>query len=328
MNAIRLVVLIAFAFAAPVETGFAQTAEKTYRLGVLSPLAPLADASDTGAGLLRGLAQRGYQPGRNLVLDRRGAQGSTERLPVLVTELVASKVDAIFTISYPAALAAKNGTTTVPVVMISAGDPVEAGLVQSLARPGGNITGISDVATELSAKRLELLKELIPGLRRVAMLWNANDLGMTLRYRAAARVAGSVGLAVQSLGVREPDDFESAFSAMTREKPDAILMVSDALTLLNRKRVYDYAAANRLPAIYETKSFARDGGLMSYGPDQAESAAIAAALMDRILKGAKPAELPVQQPTKFELVINVKTSKALGLTVPPALLARADEVIE
>ena len=328
MKTVRFIAIVAFAFAAFSHTCFAQTADKTYRLGVLSPLAPLADTSDAGAGLLRGLAQHGYQPGRNLVLERRGAQGSMERLPSLVSELLASKVDAMFTISYPAALAAKNGTTTVPVVMISAGDPVEAGLVQSLSRPGGNLTGISDVATELSAKRLELLKELLPGLRRVAMLWNANDLGMTLRYRAAARVAGSVGLAVQSLGVREPDDFESAFTAMTREPPDAILMVSDALTNLNRNRVYTYAAANRLPAIYETKNFARDGGLMSYGPDQSEAAAIAANMMDRILKGAKPAELPVQQPTMFEMAINLKTAKAIGVTVSPNLLARANEVIE
>jgi len=328
MKRIALIAVTALAFTALAQVGFAQAPAKSYRIGVLTPLTPLEDNSDIGAGLLRGLAQLGYAPGRNLVLDRRGAQGDMDRLPGLVAELVASKVDGIFTISFPAALAAKNGTSTVPIVMISGGDPVEAGLVQSIARPGGNLTGISDIATELSAKRLELLKELLPGLRRVAMLWNANDLGMTLRYRAAAGIAGSVGLAVQSLGVREPDDFESAFGAMTREPPDAILMVTDVLTTLNRKRVYEFAAAQRLPAIYEYKRLARDGGLMSYGPDQAEAAAIAASMMDRILKGAKPAELPVQQPTKFELVINLKTAKALGITVPPALLARADEVIE
>jgi len=328
MKRIPLIAVTALACTALAQVGFAQAPAKSYRIGVLTPLAPLEENSDISVGLLRGLAQLGYVPGRNLVLDRRGAQGDMERLPRLVTELVTAKVDAIFTVSYPAALAAKNGTSTVPIVVISGGDPAEAGLVQSIARPGGNLTGISDIATELSAKRLELLKELIPGLRRVAMLWNANDLGMTLRYRAAAGVAGAVGLAVQSLGVREPDDFEAAFGAMTREPPDAILMVTDVLTNLNRKRVYEFAAANRLPAIYEYKRLARDGGLMSYGPDQAEAAAIAASMMDRILKGAKPAELPVQQPTKFELVINLKTAKALGITVPPALLARADEVIE
>ena len=221
MKAIRLIALIAFASAAPLEAGFAQAPEKSYRIGVLTPLAPLEENSDIGAGLLRGLAQLGYVPGRNLVLERRGAQGDMERLPGLVTELLTSRSMR----SSPSAIPPRSPRRTAPAQFrlspISGGDPVEAGLVQSLSRPGGNLTGISDIATELSAKRLELLKELIPGLRRVAMLWNANDLGMTLRYRAAAGVAGSFGLAVQSLGVREPDDFEAAFGAMTREPPDA-----------------------------------------------------------------------------------------------------------
>jgi putative ABC transport system substrate-binding protein len=241
---------------------------------------------------------------------------------------VSSKVDVILAASYPAIRAAKEGTSTIPIVLLFGGDPVETGMVRSLAHPGGNVTGISDVASELSAKRLELLKEIIPALRRVAMLWNADDLGMTLRYRTATAVAESLGVVVQALGVREPDDFEAAFAAMTREPPDALLMVSDSLTELNRKRVYDFAAAHRLPAIYEFKFYARDGGLISYGPDRTEAAARAGSLVARVLNGAKPADLPVEQPTKFELVVNLKTARALGITIPRPILLRADEVID
>jgi putative ABC transport system substrate-binding protein len=187
---------------------------------------------------------------------------------------------------------------------------------------------MTEVATELSAKRLELLKETVPGLNRVAMLWNAADLGMTLRYQAAAAATQALAITVQPLGVREPEDFESAFAAMEREPPDAILMVSDALTTLNRMRVIEFAAAHRLPTIFEREDFVRDGGLMSYGPDQGEIFERAASLIDRIFKGAKPAELPLEQPTRFRFVINLKTAAALGLTIPPTLLARADEVIE
>jgi len=201
-------------------------------------------------------------------------------------------------------------------------------LVDSLARPGGNITGISDVAAELAPKRLELLKELAPALRRVAMLWNASDLGMTMRYRSTAAAAQILGVAVQTLGVREPEDFDDAFAAMTRDPPDAILMVSDALMSLNRKRVFQFATEHHLPAIYEVEWLARDGGLMSYGPDTAESFDRAAALVDRVLKGAKPSSLPFEQPTQFRLVVNLKTAKALGLTVPASIVSRADEVIE
>jgi putative ABC transport system substrate-binding protein len=289
---------------------------------------PLSDTSYFGTAIIRGFAKHGYTLDRNLAFERRGAQAHIDRFPRLVDELVASKVDVILTLSYPATVAAKRGTTTVPVVVIGAGDPVATGLVDGLARPGGNITGVSDVAIELSAKRLELLKETAPGLRRVAMLWNAADLGMTLRYQVSAATARALGVIVQPLGVREPEDFEEAFAAMTRELPDAILMVSDVLTILNRRRVYEFAAAHRLPAIYENDFFSRDGGLMSYGPDTDEICDRATGLVDRILRGAKPAELPFEQPTRFRFVINLKTAKALGLTVPASLLARADEVIE
>jgi putative ABC transport system substrate-binding protein len=240
---------------------------------------------------------------------------------------VASKVDVIVTIGYPAALAAKEGTTT-PVVAIGTGDPVATGLVNSLARPGGNLTGVSDVAAELSGKRMELLKEIAPGLRSVVMLWNADDLGMTMRYQASRVAAKAMGISVQALGVREPDDFEQAFAAMNRERPDAVLMVSDSLTMLNRKRVFEFVAAQRLPAIYEFDFMVREGGLMSYSIDLDESFGRAAVLVDRILKGAKLAELPFEQPTRFRFALNLKTANALGLTIPFAVLIRADEVIE
>jgi len=298
-----------------------------YRIGLLSSAAPVADNSPLGAALIRGLAQRGYALDRNLAFERRGAEAYTDRLPRLVEELVASKVDIIVTLGYPSAVAAKQGTS-VPVVVFGAGDPVGTGLVASLARPGGNLTGISDVSAEVTPKRMELLKQIAPRLRKVAMLWNADDLGMTLRYRASETGAQALGISVQALGVREPNDFDQAFAAMNRDVPDAILMVSDALTILNRKRVFEFAAAHRLPAIYEGDLYVRDGGLMSYGPDQSESFARVAALADRILKGAKPAELPFEQPTRFRFVLNLKTAKALGLEVPPTLLALADEVVE
>src|SRR5215203_4054251 len=273
------------------------------------------------------MAERGFRLGQNLSVERRGAQGRNSELPRLAQELVAAKVDVIITIGFPPAVAAK--ATGIPTVAASGvGDPVATGLVESLARPGGTVTGISDNATELSTKRLGLLKELLPNLRRVAMLWNQDDLGMTLRYRSSASAAESIGVAVQALGVREPNDFETAFSAMMTEKPDAILMVADALTVLNRKRVFEFAAAHRLPAIFESDFHVRDGGLMSYGADVGESFSRAAALTDRILNGAKPAELPFEQPTRFVFVINLRTAKAIALDLPSTLLARADEVIE
>ena len=242
-------------------------------------------------------------------------------------ELKTANVDVVVTVSYPAAVIAKSsGIPT--VIATGSGDPVAAGLVASLARPGGNVTGLSDVATTLSTKRLSLLKEMLPQLRRVAMLWNKGDRGMSLRYEASAVAARELGVIVQPLGVSEPDDFIEAFDTMDRERPDAILMVSDSLTLLNRRRVFEYAAERRLPAIYETDSLTREGGLMSYGPDRREIFERSAALVDRIFKGTKPADLPVEQPTHFLFVLNLKTAKAMGLNVPNTLLALADEVVE
>jgi len=307
----------------------AQT-DKVYRIGFLSPgdFAPGTNPTRLTEEISRHLVKSGFTTGANLELVKRGAEGHFDRLPALVAELVAAKVNVIVTYGYPVAEAAKEGTSTIPIVIFNAGDPVKTHLVASLNRPGGNVTGISDVAAELAPKRLELLKEAAPKLLRVAMLWNANNLGMTTRYEASAAAAKKLGVTVLSFGVREPDDFSDAFQAMVRDKPDGLLMVADALTFLNRKRVFDFAAEHRLPVIYETRDFAHDGGLMSYGPDEHEAAERGANLVLRVLKGEKPADLPLEQPTRFSLVINLKTAKALGLTVPPGLLVAADELIE
>jgi len=305
----------------------AQQAGQSYRIGVLLTAGRLSIGDERRLALIRRLAERGYVEGRNLVFEERLADGHNERLAGLVAELNAAKVNVIVTFGYPAAAAAKQYAAGVPIVVTGAGDPVATGLVDGLARPGGNVTGITD-PTELSTKRLALLKEAVPGLNLVAMLWNADDLGMTMRYKAAEGAARELGVKVQTLGVREPNDFDLAFNTMSRERPDAILMVSDALTNLNRKRVIDFASASRLPAIYENSSVVHEGGLMSYGPTQRALGERAAEFVARILHGAKPSELPLEEPTTFELVINLKTANSLGLVLPPTLLVRADEVIE
>lgn len=324
----RRSLLLAFAaLSATLGAARAQTSGRVYRVGLLGPGLPFTETNPFVVGFAKAFAKRGYTAGTNLVFEGRAAQGKVALLPQLVDELNASHVDLIISISYPAAVAAK-AHAAVPVVVTSSGDPVATGLAASLARPGGNITGISEIATELSAKRLQLLKEAVPNLRKIAMLWNADDLGMTLRYKAADAVAQSVGVTIEALGVREPDDFNNAFTAMDREPPDGLLMVTDVLTLLNRKRVFDYAAAHKIPAMFEADSLVREGGLMSYGPDAGEVFDSIAELADKILKGAKPADLPLQEPIRFVLALNLKTAATLGLTIPPAVVARADEVIE
>ncbi len=305
----------------------AQTPGRIYHLGTLTPSLPVTETSPSGKIVVKALAEHGYLLGQNLTFDARGAVGDIAKLPSLIGELKARDVDAVIVTGYPAALAAKSAG--VPTVGANGlGDPVETRLIDSLAHPGGNITGISDVATTLTTKRLSLLKEMSPKLQKVAMLWNKDDLGMTLRYEASAKVAQTIGITVQALGVREPDDFNEAFSVMNRDLPDAILMVADSLTTLNRRRVFEFAAAKKLPAIYEYDPLVRDGGLMSYGPDLTESFERAAALVDRIFRGAKPADLPFEQPTRYLFVLNLKTAKSIGLEIPPTLLAIADEVIE
>jgi putative ABC transport system substrate-binding protein len=300
---------------------------RVYRLGSLGPGPVLTAESPNGKALLAGMAQRGYRLGDNLVYEPRAAAGQLAKLPGLIEELKAARVDALVVAGYPVAVAAKSsGLPT--VAAFGVGDPIATRLIDSLSRPGGNITGISDVASELSAKRLSLLKELVPSAKRIAMLWNRDDLGMSLRYEASAVAARALGITVQALGVREPDDFENVFETMSKEPPDAILMVSDSLTTLNRKRVFDFAAAKKLPAIYEYDFLVRDGGLMSYGADLGESFQRAASMVDRIFKGAKPADLPFERPTRYPFVLKHKKAKATGLEIPPSLLARADETIE
>ena len=305
---------------------FAQTAVKVRRVGLLSSGAPFTDTNPVVIGLTAGFSKRGYVVGSSLLFERRAAEAHPERLPLLVDDLK-SAAELIITNSYAAARVVKD-RSNVPVVAITGADPVATGLIDGLARPGGNITGVGEVAAELSAKRLEVLKDTFPNLRKIAMLWNADDLGMTLRYRSAETAARTLGFEVQPLGVREPEDFAAAFASMARDPPDAILMVTDALMALNRKRVFEFAAQQKLPAIYEYDFLVRDGGLMSYGPDMREVYDRAADLADRILKGARPADLPFEQPTHFRLVINKKTLESLGLTIPEAMLMRADEVVD
>jgi putative ABC transport system substrate-binding protein len=327
MRARLIVVLVLMAvIGAPLA---AQSAGKTYRVGYLtlgSSRGPVVVA--TLEALANGLVRRGYSLGADLVIEGRFAEGHPERLPVLAKELVDSGVDVIAATGYLAVVAAKQAMVTLPIVAESAGDPVETGLVASLSRPGANITGVSDMAPELSTKRLELLRETVPAIKRVAMLYNASDAGMVARYRVAAAAASVMTIAVQPLGVREPDDFDSAFAAMGSEIPDGILLVTDLLTNLNRRRVIEFAAAKRVPAIYEFEYFVQEGGLMSYGAERGETTDRVAHLIDRILKGAKPADLPFEQPTHFNFVINLKTARASGFDLPQSVLLRADKMIE
>jgi putative ABC transport system substrate-binding protein len=292
------------------------------RIGFLlpgaSPAAPYAEAFRAG------LAELGYTVGRDIRIEYRSAEGKAERLPDLVAELVRARVALIVT-SGEGALAAKGVTGTVPIVMAVSADPVGAGLVADPARPGGNITGLTLLAPGIVAKRLELVKEVLPDLTRLAVLWNPNPLGRRVleELEAAAR---PMGIAVQAVEARVPDDLPGAFAAMTGAR--ALVVLADPLTIAQRGRIMSLAAARGLPAISDTRQFADAGGLLAYGPSLPDSFRRAAAYVDKILKGAKPADLPVEQPTKFELVINLKTAKALGLTIPQSVLVRADQVIQ
>jgi putative ABC transport system substrate-binding protein len=324
----RRAILKFLAAAAPLiaRSAFAD-GEKVLRLGALSAGAPMSLDSPPGKALIGGLSALGYTLGRNLVVDARGAMANVAKLPALIEDLEAAGAQILLGIGYPAALAAK--AAGVPMVIFNgAGDPVATGLIESWAHPGGVITGISDSIATLTVKRLEFLKALSPGLKRVAMLWNAEDRAMTQRSQVSAATAQVQGVTVTPLGVREPNDFADVFTAMDRERPDAILMVADALTVLNRKRVFDYAAEKRLPAIYESDVFVRDGGLMSYGADQTESLTRAAAMIDRIFKGERPGDIPFEQPTRYFFAFNMKTARAMALDPPVNLLALADDVIE
>lgn len=307
-------------------TGALAQSSKVYRVGLVAVGAP--DTGILGPKMAQNFTRRGHIVDRDVVFERRAAQGKLDRLPGFIDDLVAKHVDVIITQGYPAALAAKERAGNTPIVVTNSGDPVDTGLAASLAHPGGNVTGVSDISGELSAKRLTLLKEAVPSVHKVAVLWNADDLGMTLRYRAAEVEAKRLDMAIVPLGVHEPDDFDAAFSEMTKTPPDGILMVTDILTVLNRQRVIDYAEKQRLPAIYEFDFLAHDGGLMAYGPDMDAVFDRAAGLADRILKGAKPADLPLELPARFQFAVNLKTAKAIGLTFPESILLRADDVIE
>ena len=296
------------------------------RIGLLTGAAPPRTSAATP--FEQGLRQLGYVEGQNITIERRYSSGQIHRLPELASELARLPVDLILAQSFPAALAAKEVTRTIPVVVMGAGDPVATGLVASFARPGGNITGVSAQETELSGKRLELLKEVFPRLSRSAVLWNAADLGMTLKFREVERAAQSLRVAVLASAVREPKDFDGAFAEMMRKRPDALFVITDPLTNINRKQLFELVTKNRLPTMYENSSYVDDGGLMAYGPSQSEILQRALHHIDKILKGAKPAELPIEQPTKFELIFNLKAAKQIGLTIPPNVLTRADRVIK
>lgn len=270
----------------------------------------------------------GYVEGKNIAFEYRDAEGKPDRLPAVAGELVRLKVDVIVTASTIAALAAKNATRTIPIVFYSSGDPVATGLVDSLARPGGNITGFSVISAVLAGKRLELLKETIPKLSRVAVLWNPQDPGPAQQWKESQVPARELGLRLHSMEVSSADKYEDAFIAATKARSTALAVTLHTLANSNQNRITDLAARNQLPAIYPRRDYVESGGLMSYGPDQSESYRRAALMVDKILKGANPADIPVEQPTKFELMINLKTAKALGLTIPPMVMMRAEKVIK
>jgi len=305
----------------------AQQPSKVPRIGFLGNSTAALEANLVGP-FREGLRDLDYVEGQNILIEYRWAEGKYERFPALIAELIALKVDVIVTAGTPASLAVKKATTSIPLVMVAVGDPIGTGLVASLARPGGNITGLSSISAELEGKRLELLREVIPKLSYVAVLWNPANawaVGAEKEVQAAAQV---LRMRVQSLQVRAPEEFDNAFAAIVRERPAALLMLADRLFLHNRARIVDFGAKHRLPGVYPYRELVEAGGLMSFGPSYAGMHRRAAYYVDKILKGAKPADLPVEQPTKFELRINLKTAKALGLTIPQSLLLRSDEVIQ
>jgi putative ABC transport system substrate-binding protein len=275
------------------------------------------------------LGNLGYIEGQNVTYEVRYAEAKMERLAGLAAELVRLKVDVIVALGGFAVLASKEATASIPIVVAApAGDAVALGWIASLARPGGNVTGLSDESVQLAAKRVQLLKEAVPKAARMAVLWNANDQGMTLRYREIEKAAQTLHVEVQAFGVREPEDFPGVFSAMTRRPPDAMFLVADPLTTMYHNRFIEFVATHRIPAMYEYDFIVRDGGLMSYGASFKDSFHRAAFYIDRILKGARPADLPAEQPTRYYLTVNLKTAKSLGLTIPQSVLLRADEVIQ
>jgi putative ABC transport system substrate-binding protein len=308
----------------------AQPATDVARIGYLGPN-PAAANPHLREAFLQGLRDLGYVEGRNFVINYRYAEGKFERLPALAAELVALKVDVIVAGPTPAALATKQATKTIPIVFASGGDPVTDGLVTSIARPGGNVTGLSALSPELVGKCLDQLKHAIPGVSRVAALWQPGAIGERTEndmLKGAEAAARALGVRLQFIEARTPDDFDRAFSDMTRARAGALTVLTSPMLFSERRRLADLAAKTRLPTVFPWREGVDAGGLMAYGANAADVYRRVAIYVDRILKGTKPADLPVEQPTKFELVINLKTAKALGLTIPPSLLARADHVVE
>jgi ABC-type uncharacterized transport system substrate-binding protein len=305
----------------------AQPVKKPWRIGYLSGgsspvMAPYV------AAFREGLRNRGLIEGENIVVEYRWADGNNEKLPALAGELVALKVDLLVASGTPAAVAAKRATSQIPIVFTTVSDPAASGLVASLARPEGNATGWSTILPDMGGKLLGLIREAVPSASRIAVLANPTNSGTVLGLKAMRDQAPSLGVTIQSVEVPTPGSLDAAFSTMGSARPDALVTLFDTVTLSNRGRIVEFAARHRIPAIYQLKEFADAGGLMSYGPSLQGMLRRTAIYVERILKGAKPADLPVEQPTTFELVINLKTAKALGLTIPPSLLQRADQVIE
>ncbi len=311
-------------FAVPLAS-LAQQRGKVWRIGVLDTTSATLNATNLDA-FRQGLRELGYVEGENLVIEYRSADGRDERFQDLANDLVRLKIDLIVTRGTPAVLAAKNSTTMIPVVMAAIAEPLLA--VASLARPGRNVTGLSALTSDLETKRVELLREMVPGLARIAALYNMNNPVFGPRWKELQTVAKSVGFQPQLLDVRKPDDIERAFDAARTQRVNALIVGTDGLLQANRRLIADLAAKHRLPAIYVSMEFVEAGGLMAYGPSFSDLYRRAATYVDKILKGAKPADLPVEQPTKFELVINMKAAKALGIKIPQSILVRADRVIE
>jgi len=326
-SAIGLIVILALAFgilAAPLALA-AQPPGKVFRIGLLS----LSSPSDSGRDEIRqGLRELGYVEGQNIVIEYRSAEGSVDRLDALATDLVQGNMDVIMATGTGPTRAAQQATSTIPVIMMIGGDPVALGFVASLARPGGNITGVAGLGVELSGKRLELLKETVPGVSRIAALWNpANPITAPFLHETQA-AAQSLGVELHVLEVRTPNDFEGAFAAVTSGHAEALIVIGDAFLTGQRTKIVDFAQRNRLPGMYPVREYVEAGGLMTYASSWTAMFSRAATYVDKILKGAKPADLPVEQAMKFELVINLKTAQALGITIPPTLLLQADEVLK
>jgi len=303
----------------------AQQQAKVPKIGWLSARPASTGGQEAIGRMLRDL---GYVDGKNIAFEYRYANNKLDRFPALSDELVRLKVNVLLTPGTPGALALKNATRTIPIVFTDVTDPVAAGLVDSLARPGGNITGFSSIEAVLAGKRLELLKEAVPKISRVAVLWNPHDPSSAQQWKESQLAARELGLQLHSMEVSSADQYEGAFKEATQARSAALAVIAGSLAISNRKRIAEMATKNRLPAIYTGGNYVDSGGLMSYGPDQAERYRRVASMIDKILKGTKPADIPVEQPTKFELVINLKTAKQIGVTIPPNVLARADKVIK